>query len=77
MLGLRELRLERVRCAYRSPAKKLAPSGCARSCAGDLSSESEMGHGSLPGAQDRFRKSYPIVGYLKGPSKPVTQIDVW
>lgn len=27
--------------------------------------------------EDKFRQQYPIVGYLKGPSKPVSQIDVW
>ena len=27
--------------------------------------------------EERFRNSYPIVGYLKGDSKPVSQIDIW
>ena len=27
--------------------------------------------------EDKFRQQYPIVGYLKGPSRPVSQIDVW
>mmetsp|Transcript_7083 Transcript_7083/g.10482 ORF Transcript_7083/g.10482 Transcript_7083/m.10482 type:complete len:180 (-) Transcript_7083:121-660(-) len=27
--------------------------------------------------EDKFKKQYPIVGYLKGATKPVCQIDVW